>query len=71
MTNKVYDTLKWIAQYLLPALATFYITFATIWGLPYGEQISGTLMALDTLLGVVLGVSTASYNKVKEGNENE
>ena len=63
MSNKTYDILKWIAMYLLPALGTLYFALAGIWGLPYGEQVVGTITALDTFLGVVLGVSTAQYNK--------
>lgn len=63
MSNKVYDVLKWIAQLVLPAIATFYLSIAGIWGLPFGEQISGTIMAIDTLLGVILGISSIQYNK--------
>lgn len=63
MSNKVYDVLKWIAQYLLPTLGTLYFTLASIWGLPYGEQIVGTITAIDTFLGVILGISTSQYNK--------
>ena len=63
MNNKVYDVLKWIAMYLLPALGTLYFALSGIWGLPYGEQIVGTITAIDTFLGVILGISTAQYNK--------
>lgn len=63
MTNKVYDILKWIAQYFLPAIGTLYFALAGIWGLPYGEQIVGTNTAVDTFLGVLLGISSAQYNK--------
>lgn len=63
MTNKVYDILKWIAMYLLPALGTLYFALAGIWGFPYGEEIVGTLTAVDTFLGVLLGISKAQYNK--------
>lgn len=61
--NKVYDILKWVAQILIPALATLYFALAGIWGWPYGEQIVGTLTAIDTFLGVILGISTKIYNK--------
>ena len=67
MSNKVYDTLKWIAMYLLPALGTLYFALAGIWGLPYGEQIVGTITAIDTFLGVILGISTTQYNKRADG----
>lgn len=63
MSNKIYDTLKWVAMYLLPALGTLYFALAGIWGLPYGEQIVGTITAVDTFLGVMLGISSAQYNK--------
>ena len=65
MSNKTYDILKWIAQLLLPALGTLYFALASIWVFPYGEQIVGTITALDTFLGVILGISTAEYNKNK------
>lgn len=63
MSNKVYDVLKWITMYLLPALGTLYFALASIWGLPYGEQIVGTITAIDTFLGVILGISSAKYNR--------
>ena len=63
MTNKTYNTLKWIAQYLLPAAGTLYFALAGVWGLPSGEQVVGTITAVDTFLGVILGISTAQYNK--------
>lgn len=63
MSNKVYDILKWIAMYLLPALGTLYFALASIWGVPYGEQIVGTITAIDTFLGFILGISSAKYNK--------
>ena len=62
-SNKMYDVLKWITQYLLPALGILYFALAGIWGLPYGEQVVGTITAVDTFLGVLLGISSAQYNK--------
>lgn len=63
LPNKVYDILKWIAQILLPAVATLYFALAQIWGFPYGEEIVGTISAIDVFLGVCLGISTMQYNK--------
>ena len=63
MSNKVYDILKWIAQILLPALATLYFGIAKIWNLPYSEEIVGTITAIDLFLGALLGISTIQYNK--------
>lgn len=66
MSNKIYDVLKFIAQIVLPALATLYVTIASLWGLPYPEEISGTIMAIDTFLGAVLMISSNQYYKDKE-----
>lgn len=66
MSNKVYDILKWIAMYVLPAIGTLYFALAGIWGFPFGEEVVGTITAVDTFLGVILGISTAQYNKHKE-----
>lgn len=66
MSNKVYDVLKFIAQIVLPALATLYAGLAKVWGVPYGVEIPATIMLIDTALGTVLGISTAQYNKNKE-----
>ena len=63
LSNKTYDVLKWIALYLLPALGTLYFALAGIWKFPYGEQVVGTITAVDTFLGVLLGISTAQYKK--------
>ena len=66
MSNKVYDVLKFIAQILLPALATLYFALAKIWGFPYAAEIVGTISAVDAFLGALLGISTMQYNKQAE-----
>lgn len=66
MSNKTYDILKWVAQLFLPALGTLYFALAGIWGLPYGEQVVGTITAIDTFIGVTLGISSVNYNKDSE-----
>lgn len=63
MSNRTYDMLKFIAQIFLPALGTLYFALASIWGLPYGEQIVGTITAVDAFLGAILGISTKKYNE--------
>ncbi len=63
LKNSVYDKLKYIAQYVLPALGTLYFALSTIWQLPYGEQIVGTITAIDAFLGAILGISTYAYKQ--------
>ena len=66
MNNKTYNILKYIAQIGLPALGTLYFALASIWGFPYGEQIVGTITAIDAFLGALLGISSHNYNKRQE-----
>lgn len=61
LSNNVYDILKQVALIWIPAIGTLYFALAGIWNLPYPEQIVGTLTALDTFLGAVLGISSANY----------
>ena len=61
----MYDVLKWIALIGLPAIGTLYFALSGIWGFPYAEQVVGTITAVDTFLGAVLGISSAQYNKNK------
>ena len=63
LNNTAYDILKWIAQILLPACATLYFALSKIWGLPFPTEVVGTIAAVDTFLGALLGISTAQYNK--------
>ena len=67
MSNRVYDILKYIAQIGLPALGALYFALSTIWGFPYGEQIVGTITAIDAFLGALLGISTVQYKKKNDG----
>lgn len=66
LNDKTYDILKYVAQIVLPALGTLYAALSGIWGLPYGEQVVGTIMAIDTFLGALLMISTNQYKKTKE-----
>ena len=64
LKDTTYDALKWIAMVLLPALGTLYFALAGIWNLPYSEQVVGTITALDTFLGLLLGISSSNYKGV-------
>ena len=66
MSDKLYDVLKYICQIVIPALGTLYFALAQIWHLPYGEEIVGTLTAIDACLGALLGISTMIYKKGQE-----
>lgn len=61
--DNVYNFIKTLIQYILPAIAALYSAVASIWNLPYGTQILGTIAGLETALGILIGVSTVQYNK--------
>ena len=65
MKNKTYDFLKKLTLMILPALATLVITIFEIWNIPYGEKIGATITAIDTALGVILGISSHKYYRNK------
>ena len=70
LSNKTYDILKWIAQILLPAAGTLYFALSKIWGLPYATEIVGTIAAVDTFMGALLGISSANYKKLTDAEAN-
>ncbi|MBO4542631.1 MAG: phage holin [Bacteroidales bacterium] len=65
MNDKVYDVLKWVCIIVLPAIATLWFTLGKIWGFPYLAEIEATIIAIDTFLGAILGVSTIQYNRIE------
>ena len=67
--EKIYDALKWISLIFLPALATLWFTVAKIWGLPYIAEITGTLVAIDTFLGALIGISNIRYQLEAQKDE--
>ena len=70
LSNSTYDKLKYIAQIVLPALATLYFAVAGIWGLPYAEEVVGTITAVDAFLGAILMFSSNSYTPPTDGTIN-
>lgn len=62
-SDKAYNIIKWIAQLVLPAAGTLYFALSQIWGFPFGEEIVGTITAIDVFLGALIGISTVQYNK--------
>ena len=63
LNNKIYDALKWIVMVVIPALTTAYVGLSGIWGWPYATEVAKTSAVICTLLGALLGISTAQYNK--------
>ena len=68
LNNKIYDALKWIVMVVIPALTTAYVGLSGIWGWPYATEVAKTSAVVCTLLGALLGISTAQYNKLEPPN---
>ena len=69
LSNRVYDTLKWCVMIAIPALTTAYVGLSGVWGWPYAEEVAKTSAVICTLLGALLGISTAQYNKKEPPDE--
>lgn len=65
LNSKTYDVLKWVVMIVIPALTTAYVGLAAIWNFPYAEEVAKTSAVICTLLGALLGISTAQYNKLE------
>lgn len=63
LKDSVYNVLKWLVMIVIPACATAYVGLAAIWAWPYAEEVAKTSAVVCTLLGALLGISTAEYNK--------
>ena len=63
LSNRVYDVLKWIVMIAIPAMTTAYVGLAAVWGWPFATEVAKTSAVICTLLGALLGISTAQYNK--------
>lgn len=67
MKNSTYDKLKFLAQIVLPSIATLWVAISTIWNLPLGKEIEGTITAvivfIDTVLGLTLAKASSDYHK--------
>lgn len=71
LKNKTYDVLKFITLQVLPPVATLIMVVFGLWNIPYGYEISETLIAIDACLGVILGISSIKYNKAELSDEDE
>lgn len=70
LSNKAYDIIKCLATYILPSIGTLYFALAELWGLPYSEEIVGTITAIDTFLGGLIGVAKMSYKESEKNEQN-
>jgi len=63
LPDSVYTVLKWVTMICIPAVTTAYVGLSAVWGWPYATEIAKTSAVICTLLGALLGISTAEYNR--------
>lgn len=66
LPDNIYNILKWICIIFLPALATLWFALGKIWGFPYLAEVEGTIIAIDTFIGALIGISSLNYNKISD-----
>lgn len=71
LKNGSYDTLKNVVEFVLPGLGTLYFTLAQIWHLPFPTEVVGSIAALALFGGILIKISTKSYDKSDEKFDGE
>jgi hypothetical protein len=69
LQSKVYDALKWIVMVMIPACTTAYVGLDSVFGWGYGDTVAKVSAIVCTLLGALLGISSAQYYKQEPPNE--
>lgn len=62
--DKVYNVLKWIVIIFVPAVETLITTLGLLYGFKT-EIIIGTIAAVATFVGALIGISSKTYNREK------
>lgn len=65
LNDKVYNVLKWVVLICIPALTTAYVGFDSLFNWGYGDIVAKASAIICTLIGALIGISTAEYNKNK------
>lgn len=67
LNTTCYEILRWVTWIVLPAIATLIsaLNAAWNWGLPI-DAILSTFAAVETFIGVVLGIAKVSNDKAIE-----
>lgn len=63
LPNKLYDILKWVCLIAAPAIIAFLTTIFTLYKIPGAEVVTGTIAAVATLIGALIGISSVNYSK--------
>ena len=61
LPDKVYLILKWLVLICFPALTTAYVGLDKLFGWGFAAEVAQVSAIVCTLIGALIGISTASY----------
>ena len=70
-SDRVYNRVRQLAEFVLPATATLYFALAAIWGLPYADEVVGTIAAVNAFAGALVMIGRRKYNESDAGYDGE
>ena len=62
LTNTMYNRMKWVTLVFLPAVGAAYFSLSELLGLPFGDEVVGTIVIICTFFGNLIGISNKQYN---------
>ena len=68
LSDKAYMVLKWLVLICLPACTTAFVGLDKVFGWGYGDEVAQVSAIVCTLVGTLIGISTAQYYKDKTDN---
>lgn len=71
LSNRAYNVIKWTITIFLPAVGALYYALAEIWDFQRIPGVNGTINAIITFLGLLIGYSSRQYNKSGAGSDGE
>ena len=63
LSNRMYDIIKWLVCICLPALTTAYVGLDKLFAWGYAAEVAQVSAIICTLLGALIGISSAQYYK--------
>ena len=69
LPGKIYDALKWLVVICIPALTVAYCGLDAVFNWGHADVVAKVSSIVCTLIGSLIGISTAEYNKTKNEKE--
>ena len=63
LSDRWYTILKWLVLVCIPAITTAYVGLDAVFGWGYADTVAKVSAIVCTLIGSLIGISTAEYNR--------